>query len=62
MKITLTSPAAGYSTGDTGEVEDGYAQWLIDHGYATAAAPEAEPEAKAKAPRRPRNTSAAGGQ
>lgn len=37
MRITLKSPAAGYSSGDTGEVPDAYARWLVTNGYAVEA-------------------------
>lgn len=51
MKITMRSPAAGLAAGETGDVEYGYATWLVANGYATAVE---EPKPK-PAPRRPRH-------
>lgn len=44
MRITLKSPAAGHSAGDTANVREDYARWLVSQGYAVEASTSTQHE------------------
>lgn len=44
MRITLKSPAAGHSAGDTANVREDYARWLVSQGYAIEASTSTQHE------------------